>query len=297
MYNTELYAFYAQESSSIYVDSSTLQGCGLSGCSSIYAHNSSIEWIGLVFYDSANATLTDLYTGLYPYWNLHLNETVEGVGYNLTLEDTNVMWGWNLYCGDHSNVKVDPSAISWLQAWGQSTVSVCNSTVYWLYVWDSAAVSLHDSWLNEFLLRFRDAQKVVLRNLNPGFIRYWNIHVNGTAQGVSYNITLADTWVRWAWDITCSDQSNVAVYNSTLNSLYAYDYPSVSIYNSTIDSLQCYSFRGVLFFEDAVLRWNWYISSSQFYVSGNIRFINAWVNMVGNSVVTRNFNVVTLAIT
>jgi hypothetical protein len=158
--------FYSYDNSEARIYNSTIMGLQASGSSiidiinsplwwiyplensSVHTYDSLIQYLDLGFGDSAKATLTDLYVGLYPYWNLHVNETVEGVGYNLTFFDTEITSGWELACYDYSKVSIDNSTIYWISASGFSIVSVYNSKINNLYAYDNSNVTIYNCSIN-----------------------------------------------------------------------------------------------------------------------------------------------------
>ena len=260
---------------------------------------------------SAVVTLTGLHPGYIGFWNIHVNETVSGVDWNLTLVDTDVTEGWELSGFGDSEISVHDSTLSDLNCYDDSKVSVYDSTIEWsVYVspWGSSDVLLEGCTLNEMSLSFFDYSTAVLTDLRPGYIDFWNIHVNGTVTGVDWDLTLVDTTVTNGWGISCYYDSEVSIYNSTLNYLssfdysevsihdstllylYSYDSSTVSVYDSIIYGLDCYWFTGRLNLNRTTVNGWWDIYYSQFYLWGGVNFteVDLWF---WNSEVTRNYGV------
>ncbi|GAI94797.1 unnamed protein product, partial [marine sediment metagenome] len=134
------------------------------------------------------------------------------------------------------------------------------------------------------------------------------IHKNEDVIGVDWNLTLVDTNIINGWSLSCSDYSEVSIFDSTniiidcmyrsvisiydsyVRYLYSYDYSLVSVYNSTVYELECYWFTGQLFFDETKVDGWWDIYNSQFYVEGGVNFTkaNLWF---WDSNVTRNYGV------
>ena len=362
------------------------------GDSEVSLIDTSVNVVGIGFSGDNNVLLTDLNSGVYGFWNIHVNETVSGVNWNLTLEDTEIRESWFLMCWDNSEASIHNSTLESLDCFDGSVVSVYDSTLSYLYCYDNSLVSVNgsdiillyvspydasdvsltgctvgypmlsfrgpfagnkglyeeawestnkkmrtderrrddfkatwgelepklrkyleedfdckqdSSWMRQSLMdrillykpnfdeessKPYSATIVSLKNLNPMFYNFWNIHVNETVSGVNWNMTFLNTEVTKGWDLSCLGDSVVSVYDSTLSYLYCYDESSVSVYDSTIYGLGCSWFSGFLFFDEIFVEGWWDIYYSQFYLEGNVNFTdsNLWFF---DSTVTRNYGV------
>jgi len=242
---------------------------------------------------SAVVTLTGLYPGYIGFWNIHLNETVSGVDWNMTLIDTTVTIGWELECYEVSEVSVYDSILLNLYCYDDSVVSVYDSVIEWaVFVspWGGSDVLLEGCTVGYPRLEFKDYSSASLTGLNSRYIGFWNIYVNGTVSGIVWNMTLVDTEVTEGWALRCYDDSVVSVYDSTLLYLDCSDYSMVSVNNSNVYGLYCGWFTGQLFFDETIVNGWWDIYYSQFYMEGGVNFTNIYL-WFWNSEVTRNYGV------
>ena len=87
-------------------------------------------------FSTATASLNDLTPGFNGFWNLYVNGTVSGVNWNLTLVDSSITQGWELYCYGDSIVSVYDSTLAYLHCYEDSDVSIFDSDVTWgLSMW------------------------------------------------------------------------------------------------------------------------------------------------------------------
>ena len=200
----------------------------------------------------------------------------------------------HIYVEDDAVLTVSNSTLFRLDCMGYSLVSVveCDITS-WLYIsyWGSSEVSLIGSTVGCLSIGFSSSSRASLAGLNFGHIGFWNIHMNETVSGVDWSLTLVDTKVTQDWHLSCYVDSVVLVYDSTLSYLYCYDDSVVLVYNSAVNYLYARSFVGTIYFDNVTLKYSWNNYDSQYYVYGNISFVEKAYVYVRYSNLTRNYNV------
>jgi hypothetical protein len=102
--------------SKVAVIHSNLAGMLIGGETEVTLSNSYVYGEMSIFLEPSHTVkLRWLSPGFYEYWNLHINQTIFNVDYNLTLENTTVE-AWHLkiwvYGGDYPNVEVSNSVLS-----------------------------------------------------------------------------------------------------------------------------------------------------------------------------------------
>ena len=363
VYNSTLWGIACSDSSRLEVFDSHVRYIDVQHDATVEVWESEIDWevyvsdhsdvtllnsdvgISSIGFEDANATITGLTTGIYGFWNIHLNESVTGVNWNFTLINTEISEGWNIICWEDSKVSIRNSTIRFLDCYENSRVSVFDSEIEWnVYIgaWDRSQVTLvntivrmpnigfsgsyssdsgsyergYEKTFSTYLMdryEFNHTSElghqqlpremetygdwtpaeVVLTDLNPGFYRFWNIHLNESVSGVDWNLTLIDTTITEGWKIKTYDDSKVIIYNSTLEQLWCYDYSNVAIHNSMIEYLYCDEFHGDLSFYNTGILYRWNIWYSDFYIEGTIDFSDIDLRIY-DSTVTRNYPAIVL---
>jgi len=125
-------------------NSTVISRLGVTGGATVAAYNCTVAepWLnfspyGTYFYSKAN--LQNLNPGYYQFWKITLNATVEGTGFDLTLQDVWITKGWLVEAvttnilGLRLKVIVSNSTIR-LYLLFDPDVSIYNSTIYLLYM-------------------------------------------------------------------------------------------------------------------------------------------------------------------
>ena len=224
--------------STVFIYDSTIRwDIYLSDSSFVSVSNSTIGYSGLSFRKSQNANLYDLYPGFHNYWNIYANASVEGIGYNLTLWNTEITWGWSLSCYDSSNVSVYDSMVHYLYAgWNNPTVSIYNSTIERLSTGSFSTSSLHNSIIN-----YLDAWNFMGALYFDGTVlRYsWHIHnsrffINGNVSfEEGFYIDLSNSNVTRNYNVICLYDEGYPVAGAELK---LYDQNDTLIWTSNADN-------------------------------------------------------------
>jgi rhodanese-related sulfurtransferase len=216
-------------------DSTVTSRLGVTGGATVAVYNCTVEepWLffssyGTYFYSKAN--LQNLNPGYYQFWKITLNATVEGTGFDLTLQDVWINKGWSIQAQDSEpalKVCISNSTIR-LDSLFTSDVSIFNSTIYLLYMNCFLGTLFFDATVLTNII-VQGAQCYIHGNAtfpmettidwytrstlpphypNNSIMRDYNViarRINSDAMG---NATL-----------TLFDKNNVLVWNGTTNSL------------------------------------------------------------------------------
>lgn len=264
---------------SVSIQDSDLQvspyGIVISESANLSARNSTIN-LHLALADTATATLTSLRPGLYSDWNLHRDNDVQGVPFDITLVNTTVE-AWNFRAGD------------------AATVTLQNCEFVHFGVYDQARVTLKDSTIKgPIFLNFYYWQMVEINNLRSGFVANWGIHDNVVASpDVTYDLVIENSEIS-SWDVSVGG-AHLTIRDSSGFSLSLHSGGYVTVVDSNIDWLGMWEGTGWIAFDrtsvnrvsapvNTFLRWR-----------GTANFINKEVNEGNgpwrNSTITREFPV------
>ena len=160
------------------------------------------------------------------------------IGYIYTLGNSTVSLHNSTLCYidtySYSNVCTYNSKIDTIYGSGSSIVSIYNSEINGLQTYESSSIFICNSTIDYLILSFEDSQNATLHNLLAGLIKYWNIHVNGTVNEVSWNLTLVNAMVMEGWELICYGDSVVSVYDSTLLYLICGEDSAISVVDSDV---------------------------------------------------------------
>ena len=265
-------------SASIRIQDSNLQvspfGIIVSESASLTAENSTIN-LHLVFSDSAVATLTSLRPGLYGDWNLHRDNDIQGVPFDITLVNTAVE-AWNFGAGDAAIV----------------TLQHCELVHFGIR--DQARVTLKDSIIRHTVfLFFYFWQMVEISNLRSGFVANWSIHNNIIASpDVAYDLVIENSEIG-SWEISPGG-SHLTIRDSSGFSL-SLGPGYVRLIESAIHWLGMWEGRGWIVFDGVSVNEVPAPANSFLQLRGRVTFINTEINVMNgswrNSTITREFPV------
>ncbi|MBS7632951.1 hypothetical protein KEJ15_04935 [Candidatus Bathyarchaeota archaeon] len=164
---------------------------------------------------------------------------------------------------------------AYLQVYGSATASISDSTIEFLAVGDSAVVSVVNSTISYALSAWGDTSVVsvsnstveflatkamsvncTFANVVPGFLPFWNFHINSSmvigTGGYAPNVTLVDTNVN-GWQFEFQESSNATIIDSQLVYLHCYGYSNVWLVNTTAGLIQ--------FTMDGIVYVSWYLDA------------------------------------
>ena len=129
--------------------------------SSVKIFNSVINgWgIRLRFGNNSAVSLNDLPLYRVKLWNLYLNNTIQGVNYNLTLYDT-VTNSWRIDAYNnadiliHNSSALGPGTLIRLEAYENSTISIYNSNDFVVGGIDNSIISIYDSSVRPWVIQY-----------------------------------------------------------------------------------------------------------------------------------------------
>jgi len=159
VYNSTLRGVYCYGNSEITVINSEITstyGISTSSTSKSVIINSRIGQCRLNFYSYSIAHLTDLRTGYIGFWNIHTNETVTGVNWNLTLVKSEITSGWSISSFSYSNVTIHHSTLYYVYCYDYSDISIHNSSIYSLYPYYDSTVTVSDSHVRRLYCNYYD---------------------------------------------------------------------------------------------------------------------------------------------
>jgi len=127
---------------------------------------------------------------------------------------------------------------------------------------------------------FEPPYNITLTNMTTGLIRYWNLHVNATVEGIQYDLTLWNTTIVDGWGLDCSTLPK----NSIL-----------SVHNSMLNDIYFTSFYSPVFLNNVTLKGSLSVYYSQLYVQGNIHFEEGFnIPWWTNSVLKRSYDILVM---
>jgi hypothetical protein len=198
----------ATSSLDLEVEDTTVKGWDLSiwGNAIVTVADSELN-VHLGFHDydqiSPVVTLDGIKPGFYGIWGLHNNQSVQNVGYDLTLKNTTVDF-WQISVWDNAKANI-VNSVAHVHSFGEAKVDVGNSTIQHLHVRENAEVTVINSTITQLLT-----------------IRYYhgNLILNNTLISIGdYNIADSDFHIsgNFSWSYFDPAQASWSSSNLTRN--------------------------------------------------------------------------------
>jgi len=213
--------------SSLYITNSMLQGAGYDYNSVGYIVNSTIKkYLTCNSASSVYIVNTTVKGGVSSYGSslvFIINSTITSVS------------AWHT-----SSLSVSRSAIQYFMSRDDASVFITNSSINWVKAGGKYGTHSYSFFIiNSTIgidLWFAESSNATL-TLNPGYVKYWNIFVNETVQGIDWDITTIDTEIV-KWRIYCWESASISIQNSTINQVSSLESSVVEIANSTVSLLE-----------------------------------------------------------
>jgi len=234
----------ATSSLDLEVEDTTVKGWDLSiwGNAMVTVADSELN-VHLGFHDydqiSPVVTLDGIKPGFYGIWDLHNNQSVQNVGYDLTLKNTTVDF-WQISVWDNAKANI-VNSVAHVHSDGEAKVDVENSTIQHLHVREDAEVTVINSAITGILtIRYYHGNLILNNTLIS--IGDYNIvdsdfDIWGDFNGSDLNKAGA-SWsssnVTRSFNLVVRDVTHLPIDNT---SLAIFDKSDVLVWNGATDSL------------------------------------------------------------
>ena len=155
-------------------------------------------------------------------------------GLSLTLEISNsTVSAWRLFCRGQGALEISSSSVDLVRCDESSSVKISNSTVGQVVCAGSSSIEISNSSLDSLVMSLEDDANITISSLAPGYVGYWNICENTTAENVGWNLTLVNASVM-LWELLASDNATVDISNSSVAIVLWAGQGNITAYNSSL---------------------------------------------------------------